>query len=331
LHHNVLGIIQHPKRKGEKGMEKLGYRIIIVSFLLIGVLFTASPLIAQTGALSVKITGTMFDRHEPPGSPTPINTTGKIVLSNTSDAGFNVAIFTNDPNSELFNAFQIPGVEISDDVEIPENALTFFGTVQNNKVAADLVFYSGKINTVGGPSDILYLGSFDNPVIFLDFQNDGPVPLYSWDFIDDGVAGNGDNFACSGASMPTVAPGFVALIERGGGCLFFNKLINAAEAGAVAAIIYNNDGGGNTFLPGMRSPTSPIAGVFIKRSDGLNLLNYVNTNSAVPGKVEFLPTNIMGMLGGTFTASSKGILKAVNLNIMISDMSDRIFVGTVKK
>lgn len=56
------------------------------------------------------------------------------MISITSDVGFNVAIFTNDPNSTLFNTFQFPGTAISDEVEIPANAFIFFGRLKITKL-----------------------------------------------------------------------------------------------------------------------------------------------------------------------------------------------------
>ncbi|OXB71431.1 UNVERIFIED_CONTAM: hypothetical protein H355_010474 [Colinus virginianus] len=44
-------------------------------------------------------------------------------------------------------------------------------------------------------------------------------------------------------------PGWVALIQRGGGCSFADKIRLAAERGAAAAVIYNYRGTGNDVLP----------------------------------------------------------------------------------
>jgi len=316
-------------------------KIISISLFLLGAFFTGSEAFAQTGALEVNIQGTIFDRHEPPEPTTAVSepfdfssgTGTRVMISSTSDVGFNIAIFTNDPNSTLFNTFQVPGVTLEvDGVEIPGNAFILFGTVQGESVVGDLIIYSGKINTTGGPTDILYTGSFDNP-IFLT-QDDPAItpvltaPIHSWDFISDGTVGNGDTLACEEAQGPTPEPGFIALIERGG-CPFTDKLLNASKAGAIAGIIFNHEEGGDAFITNMRTPGSDIPGVFIKRSDGLGLLSHADSNVGVPAEVEITVTDILGTVSGSFKTSAEGVLESVSLNMVISDANDHIFAGTV--
>lgn len=59
--------------------------------------------------------------------------------------------------------------------------------------------------------------------------------------------------ACSAltnfSSAPLGGSGWVALIQRGGGCSFADKIRLAAERGAAAAVIYNYRGTGNDVLP----------------------------------------------------------------------------------
>lgn len=316
-------------------------KIMSISFLLLGAFFVASDALAQTGALEVNIQGTIFDRHEPPGPTTSVSELfdfssgkgAKVILSASStETNFNIAIFTNDPNSILFNTFQVPGVASEvDGVEIPENAFLFFGTVQYGKVVGDMATYSGKINTAGGPTNILYTGSFDNPIVLI--QDDPAItpvltaPIYSWDFISDGIAENGDNLACEEAQGPTPEPGFIALIERGE-CSFTDKLLNASKAGAITGIIFNHEEGGDAFVT-MRTPGSDIPGVFIKRSDGLALLSHADNNVGVPAEVEIIVTDILGTVSGSFKTDAEGVLESVSLNILISDAFDHIFAGTV--
>lgn len=55
------------------------------------------------------------------------------------------------------------------------------------------------------------------------------------------------------------SPGWLALIQRGGGCSFADKIRLAAERGAAAAVIYNYRGTGNEVLP-MSHHGEPLPG-----------------------------------------------------------------------
>ena len=90
---------------------------------------------------------------------------------------------------------------------------------------------------------------------------------------DDVDSGNGDGCDAFPASSFS---GAVALIERGGGCSFAIKVNNADDAGAIAAIIFNDSGdtlvtmgGDDTFIPS----------VFVTQSDGANLVGWCNAHS----------------------------------------------------
>lgn len=74
--------------------------------------------------------------------------------------------------------------------------------------------------------------------------------------------------ACSALTNFSGAPpaggsgsGWLALIQRGGGCSFADKIRVAAQRGAAAAVIYNYRGTGNDVLPmshvGERRPGAP--------------------------------------------------------------------------
>ena len=72
--------------------------------------------------------------------------------------------------------------------------------------------------------------------------------------------------------------GKIALIERGGACGFALKARNATEAGAVAAVIYNNPANGNAGPPGMaddgiNGAFVTIPTVSIRRLDGVDLFS----------------------------------------------------------
>lgn len=72
--------------------------------------------------------------------------------------------------------------------------------------------------------------------------------------------------------------GKIALIERGGACGFAVKARNATEAGAVAAVIYNQPANGNAGPPGMgddgiNGAFVTIPTVSIRRLDGVDLFS----------------------------------------------------------
>lgn len=70
--------------------------------------------------------------------------------------------------------------------------------------------------------------------------------------------------------------GKIALIERGT-CSFFVKIDNAAALGAVGAIVYNSEAGGDTYIS--MDTVDSVSGLpagFIRRSDGLMLKQGIN-------------------------------------------------------
>jgi lactocepin len=72
----------------------------------------------------------------------------------------------------------------------------------------------------------------------------------------------------SASDFPAAVSGNIALIERGT-VTFLVKVQNAMAAGAIAAIIYNNAGGGEAFVSMALDATVTIPSVFIRSSDGL--------------------------------------------------------------
>lgn len=77
----------------------------------------------------------------------------------------------------------------------------------------------------------------------------------------------------SSTDFPANTPGNIALIQRGQ-TTFRSKALNAANAGAVAAVIYNNAPG--SFLGTLISPGIPIPVVSMSQEDGLALKADVN-------------------------------------------------------
>ena len=68
--------------------------------------------------------------------------------------------------------------------------------------------------------------------------------------------------------------GKAALIERGG-AFFSEKVLNAAEAGAEFAVIYNHRNGNERFIPGGLDFTT-IPAVFLSQNDGMALKAFLN-------------------------------------------------------
>jgi extracellular elastinolytic metalloproteinase len=79
------------------------------------------------------------------------------------------------------------------------------------------------------------------------------------------------NDACSALTNPGAVDGKVALIDRGT-CLFVDKVGNAQDAGAIGAIIVNNQGNSTLNMAGF-APALTIPAVFIGHSDGLAIEN----------------------------------------------------------
>src|SRR6185369_3742037 len=107
--------------------------------------------------------------------------------------------------------------------------------------------------------------------------NGTPSPLV---YVDVDPIGRG----CNGITVGSLT-GKVALIERGN-CTFATKINNAAQAGAVAAIVFNRDssedtpdssaGGENLFT--MDATGTAIPSFFIVRSKGLAMREFAKTN-----------------------------------------------------
>jgi subtilisin family serine protease len=104
---------------------------------------------------------------------------------------------------------------------------------------------------------------------------DGPKPADPLTAPLKDAASAGDALACARLGGDTLT-GAVALIRRGD-CDFSQKVANAAAAGAVAAIVYRDDGD-FVFNPVGLGETS-IPAVFIGNSGGTALLSYLGSHS----------------------------------------------------
>ncbi len=90
----------------------------------------------------------------------------------------------------------------------------------------------------------------------------------------------GNATGCS-AHPPGFFTGAIALIQRGG-CTFAAKVSNAAAAGAIAVVVYNNVGGPPIFMGGT-PPTPPS--VFIDKGAGDELAQFIIDNAPVTATI----------------------------------------------
>ncbi|XP_069723833.1 E3 ubiquitin-protein ligase RNF128 isoform X2 [Phaenicophaeus curvirostris] len=98
-----------------------------------------------------------------------------------------------------------------------------------------------------------------------------------------------DSFnACSARTnfSGAAGPGWVALIQRGGGCSFADKIRLAAERGAAAAVIYNYGGTGNEVLPMSHHGAESIVAVMIGNLKGMELLHRIQSGMKVTMVIE---------------------------------------------
>ncbi|XP_051486429.1 E3 ubiquitin-protein ligase RNF128 isoform X1 [Apus apus] len=82
------------------------------------------------------------------------------------------------------------------------------------------------------------------------------------------------------------SPGWLALIQRGGGCSFADKIRLAAERGAAAAVIYNYRGTGNEVLPMSHHGAESIVAIMIGNLKGTEILHRIESGMKVTMVIE---------------------------------------------
>ncbi|XP_074771161.1 E3 ubiquitin-protein ligase RNF128 [Athene noctua] len=91
----------------------------------------------------------------------------------------------------------------------------------------------------------------------------------------------------SGAPPPGGgSPGWLALIQRGGGCSFADKIRLATERGAAAAVIYNYRGTGNEVLPMSHHGAESIVAIMIGNLKGMEILHRIESGMKVTMVIE---------------------------------------------
>jgi subtilisin family serine protease len=104
--------------------------------------------------------------------------------------------------------------------------------------------------------------------------NLGPAP-----YIPAQAVGGGSSLGCAAFPLGSLA-GAIALIERGV-CEFSTKVLNAQNAGAVAALVYNSAANGDNLQamgPGVAAPQVTIPSWFMRRSQGLAMRDFYTAN-----------------------------------------------------
>jgi len=134
----------------------------------------------------------------------------------------------------------------------------------------------------------------------------GPEPLL---YAANVTVGSTDTL-CNGETVsPTTAfSGTIALIKRGG-CAFSDKVWNAQEAGATAAIIYNNAGDEiiNMAQGSHEDDTFTIPAGFIGQTDGENVVDWSEAHPATAeGQLDYTPRQIGNIPDRLASFSSRG-------------------------
>jgi subtilisin family serine protease len=139
----------------------------------------------------------------------------------------------------------------------------------------------------------------------------------------------GSSLACDALPAGSLA-GTIALIERGT-CSFTIKVLNAQTAGAIAAMVYNSEEGGEAFVlmgADAQAEAITIPAVFVQRSLGVGMTGWWATAGDVarvqldrPGRViESVPDVLAGFSsrGPTFQGSLKPDVVAPGVKILSS-------------
>ncbi len=128
------------------------------------------------------------------------------------------------------------------------------------------------------------------------------------------VATNASSLGCSlsGDASPYPAgsmTGKIAVIQRGI-CTFSEKIFNAQRAGAVAGIIYNSSAGGDNIQamgPGAHAGEVKIPSWFMRRSQGLAMVAYYNSNPGTAQAQFTYGPHVAGNIGDVMAGfSSRG-------------------------
>ncbi|WP_444903514.1 S8 family serine peptidase [Microbulbifer sp. CnH-101-E] len=113
-------------------------------------------------------------------------------------------------------------------------------------------------------------------------EGNGPITMEDVGLLSAPVVVGAPLEACSALTNSEAIEGKIALVKRGG-CSFSTKYNNAADAGAVAIVVYNDGSAVDRMDPiVMSAPDTTIPGVMIRHADGAMLVE----NSGVTGTLD---------------------------------------------
>jgi uncharacterized repeat protein (TIGR01451 family) len=131
----------------------------------------------------------------------------------------------------------------------------------------------------------------------------GPDPYTDVATVTEG----GTNTLCDGETITGDLTGKIALISRGG-CYFSDKVWNAQQAGAVAAIVFNNAGDDliNMSSGSHETDVFTIPGAFIGQTNGEGMLDWVTINPGAEAQFDFTGRQIGAVPDVMANFSSRG-------------------------
>jgi len=137
------------------------------------------------------------------------------------------------------------------------------------------------VNVQGMPPVLAATPDLTNDVNFDDINDPVTGPMTDVATID------GTGYACAALPAGSLS-GQIALIVRGGrptACTFDSKLNNAQNAGAIAAVVYDD----KPVVPlvDMELTTATLPGMFVSQSDGLNIKGQIASNPGVQATLDF--------------------------------------------
>jgi subtilisin family serine protease len=142
---------------------------------------------------------------------------------------------------------------------------------------------------------------------------------------------DGNNRGCNALPAGSLS-GKIALIERGI-CTFIVKNDNASAAGAIATIVYNKDisegsDGGETLITMLLDDTVQIPSVFVRRSNGLAMRDWLNTHAGAQVSIApFGESDISADVISTF--SSRGPSSLLQLKPDLAAPGEQVYSGAI--